>query len=144
MPDATPPLPAELVEPVLEAAEHSAAATEPSEPLVLSEEDRKLVTLARAGRARVGAAEGAAVRDDTGRTYAATTVDLRSLQLTAVQAAVAAAVASGARSLEAAAVVTADPAAERSDTGPVGDLGGSGTPLHVADATGVVTATLVC
>ena len=36
----------------------------------------KLVTLARSARARSGAPEGAAVRDDIGRTYAASTVDL--------------------------------------------------------------------
>ena len=40
-----------------------------------------------------------------GRTYVAATVDLPSLQLTAVQAAVAAAVSSGAQALEAVAVV---------------------------------------
>lgn len=69
-------------------------------------EDAKLVTLARAARARTGAAEGAAVRDEMGRTYAAVTVDLPSLRLTALQAAIAAAVSSGAQRLEAAAVVT--------------------------------------
>jgi hypothetical protein len=72
----------------------------------LDPEDAKLVTLARSARARTGAAEGAAVRDDTGRTYVATTVDLPSLQLTALQGAVAAAVSSGVSALEAAAVVT--------------------------------------
>ena len=72
----------------------------------LDPEDAKLVTLARGARARTGAAEGAAVRDGTGRTYAACTVALPSLALTALQAAVAAAVASGAGTLEAAAVVT--------------------------------------
>ena len=62
----------------------------------------------RAGRAAERPhAEGAAVRDDDGRTYAAATVTLPSLQLTALQAAVAIAVSSGARSLEAAAVVGA-------------------------------------
>ena len=40
----------------------------------LSAEDAKLVTLARATRARTGAAEGAAVRDLDGRTYAGATV----------------------------------------------------------------------
>jgi hypothetical protein len=69
-------------------------------------EDEKLVTLARSARARTGGAEGAAVRDDIGRTYVATTVALPSLSLTALQAAVAAAASSGASSLEAAAVVT--------------------------------------
>jgi hypothetical protein len=72
----------------------------------LDPEDAKLITLARSARARTGAQEGAAVRDDTGRTYVATTVDLPSLQLTALQGAVAAAVSSGVTALEAAAVVT--------------------------------------
>jgi len=72
----------------------------------LDPEDAKLITLARTARARTGAQEGAAVRDDTGRTYVATTVDLPTLQLTALQSAVAAAVSSGVSALEAAAVVT--------------------------------------
>jgi hypothetical protein len=72
----------------------------------LDPEDAKLVTLARSARARNGAAEGAAVRDEMGRTYAASTVALPSMQLTALQAAVAAAVSSGAQRLEMAAVVT--------------------------------------
>ncbi len=72
-------------------------------------EDRKIITLARTARARNGVAEGAAVRDETGRTYVAGTVELPSLRLTALQTAVAMAVASGARSLEAAVVVTAAP-----------------------------------
>lgn len=70
-------------------------------------EDDKLVTLARAARARTGAAEGAAVRDGNGRTYVAATVSLPSLQLTALQAVVAAAASSGVTSLAAAVVVTA-------------------------------------
>ena len=37
-------------------------------------EDLKIIALARAARARVAAAEGAAVRDETGRTYAAAAV----------------------------------------------------------------------
>jgi len=78
------------------------------------DEDVKLATLARAARARVSAAEGAAVRDQDGRTYAAATVLLPSLSLSALQLAVASAVAAGARTIEAAAVVseasTVDPA----------------------------------
>ena len=66
----------------------------------LSAEDRKLVTLARATRARTGAAEGAAVRDSDGRTYAAATVDLPSLQVSALGVCVAMAVASGSTGLE--------------------------------------------
>jgi hypothetical protein len=71
----------------------------------LDPEDDKLVTLARSARARTGAAEGAAVRDDIGRTYAAGTVDLTALQLSALQAAVAAAVSSGSTTIAAACVV---------------------------------------
>ena len=37
----------------------------------MNAEDAKLLTLARAARGRVGAGCGAAVRDDTGRTYPA-------------------------------------------------------------------------
>jgi hypothetical protein len=72
----------------------------------LGPEDAKIITLARSARARTGAAEGAAVRDETGRTYTAATVALPSLRLSALQVAVAMAVSSGAVDLEAAAVVT--------------------------------------
>lgn len=72
----------------------------------LDPEDHKLVTLARAARARTDAAEGAAIRDETGRTYAATAVTLPSLALSALETAVAMAVSSGAAGLEAAALVT--------------------------------------
>lgn len=78
-----------------------------SEETRLDPEDAKILTLARAARARNAAAQGAAVRDTTGRTYVAIPVDLPSLQLSALQAAVAAAVSSGASQLEAAAVVSA-------------------------------------
>ena len=71
----------------------------------LDPEDAKLITLARSARARSGAAQGAAVRDTDGRTYVATTVALPSLQLSALQVAVAMAVSSGAPGLEAAAVL---------------------------------------
>lgn len=72
----------------------------------LDAEDAKLVTLARATRARLGRDEGAAVRDATGRTYTAASVELTALALSALEAAVTVAVASGADRLEAAAVVT--------------------------------------
>lgn len=76
----------------------------------LDPEDQKLVTLARSARARTGADHGAAVRDADGRTYVAATVRLPSLQLSALQVAVAMAVSSGAPGLEAAVVLGADPA----------------------------------
>jgi hypothetical protein len=60
----------------------------------LSTEDAKLVTLARAARARINAIEGAAVRDGDGRTYAAAGVALPSMTLSALQVAVASAEAS--------------------------------------------------
>lgn len=72
----------------------------------LDPQDAKIITLARSARARTGAPEGAAVRDGTGRTYAAVSVALPSLRLSALQVAVAMAVSSGADSLEAAAVVS--------------------------------------
>ena len=100
-------------------------------------EDTKIVTLARSGRARTGAAEGAAVRDTDGRTYAACTVALPSLKLTALQAAVAAAVASGAEGLEAAAVVTDSDTVDTESVAAVRDLGRE-TPVLRADAQGAV------
>ncbi|MET9500666.1 cytidine deaminase [Streptomyces sp. NPDC006622] len=108
----------------------------------LGPEDRKIVTLARSARARNGVPEGAAVRDETGRTYVAGTVDLPSLKLSAVRTAVAMAVASGAESLEAAAVVTSAEGAAEADLAAVADLGGPGTPLLVAGPDGVVRATV--
>jgi hypothetical protein len=132
------------------------------EQSTLSAEDAKLVTLARASRARNSSAEGAAVRDQDGRTYVATSVDLPSLRLSALQTAVAMAVSSGASSLEAAAVVSdtvsdtyrsgGSDTGTGSDTGSgsdtvgdpdtapgvraVRDLAGSGIVVHLADAAG--------
>ncbi len=107
----------------------------------LQPEDAKIMTLARAGRARAGVVEGAAVRDLDGRTYAAVGVDLPSLRLTALQVAVAMAVSSGAAGLEAAAVVTSS-APDTVDTAAVADLGGSGVPVYVGGADGRLVETL--
>ncbi len=103
----------------------------------LDAEDAKIVTLARSARARTGAPEGAAVRDTDGRTYAACTVSLPSLRLTALQAAVAAAVASGAEGLEAAAVVTDAPGVADDSVAAVRDLTATAAVLR-ADARGAV------
>jgi cytidine deaminase len=100
-------------------------------------EDAKIVTLARSSRARTDADEGAAVRDTDGRTYTAVTVALPSLRLTALQAAVAAAVSSGAPGLEAAAVVTAAEAVDAASLSAVRDLTPS-APVLRADPTGSV------
>ncbi|MEU3183221.1 cytidine deaminase [Streptomyces sp. NPDC006923] len=108
----------------------------------LGAEDRKIITLARSARARNGVAEGAAVRDETGRTYVAGTVELDSLKLSALRTAVAMAVASGATSLEAAAVVTSAETAADEDRAAVRDLGGPATPVLVAGPDGVLRTTV--
>ncbi|ARQ70877.1 cytidine deaminase [Streptomyces marincola] len=104
-------------------------------------EDRKIITLARSARARNGVPEGAAVRDETGRTYVAATVALPSLRLSALRTAVAMAVASGATSLEAAAVVTEADALPDDDLAAVRDLGGPAVPVLLAGPDGRPRAT---
>ena len=104
----------------------------------LSAEDAKLVTLARATRARIRAAEGAAVRDTDGRTYAAATVDLPSLSLTALQACVAMAVASGSRGLEAAVLLGEATGLTAADEAVLKDFAGDSVVVHLADPRGTV------
>jgi hypothetical protein len=104
----------------------------------LTAEDRKLVTLARATRARIGAPEGAAVRDADGRTYAAATVDLPSLKVSAVQACVAMAVASGSQGLEAVVLLSAAAEPTATDLAAVRDLGGEGVPVLLGDHRGTI------
>jgi hypothetical protein len=106
----------------------------------LSAEDRKLVTLARATRARTNAAEGAAVRDLDGRTYAAATVALPSLTLTALDVCVAMAIASGSRGLEAAVVLTA--AVDTPSLAAAQEFAGTGVPVHLGDVRGTIGSTL--
>lgn len=102
----------------------------------LSTEDQKLVTLARATRARTNAAEGAAVRDLDGRTYAAASVALPSLTLGALEVCVAMAVASGARGLEAA-VVLHDSASTPS-LAALHEFAGPDVVVHVGDHRGTL------
>ena len=102
---------------------------------VLDAEDAKLVTLARGARGRAGAAEGAAVRDDDGRTYAAATITLPSMRLTALQAAVAAAASSGAQALEAVAVVGSAQSLDVDSAAAAGDLGAQIVILAAGDGT---------
>jgi cytidine deaminase len=96
----------------------------------LSQENAKLVTLARSARARVGAAEGAAVRDGDGRSYTGVTVKQPSFQVSALELAVANAIAAGASTLEAAALITAS---SYVDPAPVVDITPA-APLMVFDA----------
>jgi hypothetical protein len=101
----------------------------------LDPEDAKLITLARSARTRTGATEGAAVRDLDGRTYLAATVALPSLALTALQAAVAAAVSSGAAGLEAAVVVSESTSVDADSRAAVADLAADARVL-LADPSG--------
>ena len=102
----------------------------------LSAEDAKLVTLARATMARTGAGEGAAVRDLDGRTYAAASVDLPSLQLPATAVCVAMAISSGSRGLEAVVRLgEGDP-----DLRAVHEFAGDSVAVHLGDRRGRVDA----
>lgn len=114
--------------------------TVPSGPRELTAEDAKLVTLARGARARVGAAQGAAVRDETGRSYTGATVALPSLQVSALALAVAQAATSGARGLEAAVVVSAGDGVTDADLAAVRDLGGKGIDVLVVAPDGSAKA----
>ena len=115
---------------------------------MLGPEDAKLVTLARATRARTGASEGAAVRDLDGRTYAAASVALPSLRLSALRVCVAMAVSSGAKGLEAAVLLRDDPdgadgavGLADDDKAALADLAGSGVPVHLGSPSGTVGRT---
>jgi hypothetical protein len=107
--------------------------------VAVQQEDQKLVVLARSTRARTGAAEGAALRDLDGRTYAAAAVDLPSLRLSAVAGCVAMAVSSGSKGAEAV-VVLAD-RVDDTDLAIIRDFAGTGVPVHLATPAGKVTET---
>ncbi len=114
----------------------------------LDPEDRKIVTLACAARHRAyapytGATEGAAVRDTDGRTYAAATVEVADAVLTtsALRAAVAAAAASGARTFEAAALVTEADTADPRDLAVLREFG-TGVPVLLAGLDGTIRGTV--
>lgn len=107
----------------------------------LMPDEVKLVTLARGARGRVSAAEGAAVCDETGRTYASASVSLMSLHLSALQAAVAQAAAAGARGIEAAVLVVDHGSVDAEGLAAVRDLGGVGVTVRVVDGSGSVTDT---
>ena len=101
-------------------------------------EDAKLIMLARASRARSGSAEGAAIRDTDGRTYSAADLNLPSLQLSALQLAVAMAASSGGRGLEAAVLVSDAVGLAESDLAVLRDFAGDGVPVYRADQAGEV------
>ena len=112
----------------------------------MSPEDEKILVLAKATRTRAhaphtGIAEGAAVRDTDGRTYAAATVENADPGLTtsALRAAIAAAASSGARAFEAAALVT-EALVSDADLAVLREFG-VGTPLLVAGPDGSLRET---
>ena len=113
----------------------------------LDPEDTKILTLAKGARTRAhaphtGVAEGAAVRDVDGRTYAGATVENADPGLTtsALRSAVAAAASSGARSFEAAAVVGGSLVSE-ADVAVLREFG-VGVPLLLAGDDGNVHHTV--
>jgi hypothetical protein len=111
------------------AAEH---ASTPENP-----ENLKLITLARAALGRTGAAQGAAVRDTQGRAYAAASVQLEHLTLSAIAVAVAMAVSSGADGVEAVVLVAAQEPSD-SDLEVARDLAVEGAVVWWTDTRGTV------
>jgi hypothetical protein len=107
----------------------------------LDAEDSKLVTLARATRARTGAREGAALRDLDGRTYAAATVDLPHLQVSAVGVTIAMASSSGAKGAEAV-VLLGDGGPSAGDLAALRDFAGAGVPVHHGSPDGQLAGTV--
>lgn len=108
--------------------------------MTLSAEDNKLVVLARATKARTGTAEGAAVRDLDGRTYACATLELPSVTISAVVGCLAMAAASGAKGLEAA-VVLGGSLLDAADEIALSEFAGAGVPVHVGSASGAISNT---
>ena len=126
-----------------EATTTDAAADAGRPAIELAAEDAKLVVLARSARLRAYTpggqpAEGAAVRDTDGRTYAAATVGHSRPELTtsALRGAVVAAASSGARRFEAAAVVSEQDTLAPDDLAVLAEFG-SGVPVFLAGPDGV-------
>jgi cytidine deaminase len=105
-------------------------------------EDNKLVVLARATRSRAGSNSAAAIRDLDGRTYAAAGIELRSLQLSAVAAAISMAFSSGAQGLEAVIVFSEDAVSE-TDMSVVREFAGEGISVSRVSASGAVLEQLI-
>jgi hypothetical protein len=105
---------------------------------VTDPEDKKILTLARGARARTRAAEGACVRDTDGRTYAAATVELPSLRLSALQVAVAMAASGGSTGLEAVAVLGEGNGVGAGDLAVLRDFAGSGVTVLLGTPDGAV------
>jgi hypothetical protein len=118
----------------------SGAALEES-PIPEDPDDRKLITLARAAMVRTGGYQGACVRDTDGRVYAAASVHLEHLKLSAISVAVAMAVSSGAPGVEGAAVV-GEEVPSTTDLEILRDLSGYEVTVWWADRSGTVRSAI--
>lgn len=98
-------------------------------------EDDKLVTLAKNARSRIGAASGAALRDETGRTYANAGVKTEFLELSAIALTVGQAIASGATGIEAVVLCTEGELSSE-DKRIVKQFAGENTPIYLIDSKG--------
>lgn len=100
-------------------------------------EDDKLAVLAKGARSRVQAEVGAALRDETGRTYASAEVSIGSLEISAIEMVIAQAVASGSTGVES---VVVSPKSEfkvsDSETELLRTFAGADIPIYVVDETG--------
>ncbi len=105
-------------------------------------EDLKLHTLAKGARGRIQAHSGAAVRDDTGRTYASANVALAHLELSAISAAIAQAAASGARGVESVVLISEMTDLDAADVAVVRDLGGVNVPIYLCGLTPEILTTV--
>lgn len=100
----------------------------------------KLISLARGARGRIGAAEGAALRDELGRTYSGATVSRGSLSLTAIELTVATAISSGATGIEAVVLCSDHDHVIDSDKEAIRSLGGADVVVTVVSMRGDVVA----
>jgi len=100
-------------------------------------EDDKLAILAKGAHSRVQAKIGAALRDETGRTYASAEVAIGTLKLSAVEMVIAQAVASGSTGVESI-VLSSQTEISFSDSELelVRAFAGTGVPVYVIDETG--------
>ncbi len=106
-----------------------------------SAEDVKIINLARSALARTSARQGACVRDTDGRSYAAASVALERLSLSAIQVAVAMAVSSGAPGVEAVALAgTEEPSAD--DLALLRELPGTDVVVWSVDIRGTVRSAI--
>lgn len=105
----------------------------------MSDEDAKLITLAKAAQARINAPTGAAVRDELGRAFASASVAIPTLRISAIDLVVAQAIASGATGLEAA-VILGD--TENVNLDAARTIGGPELCVYLCSTDGTVHTTL--